>query len=77
MFQGKARKSWDLESTYAVRIVKVPFITRYVPTTHNMAKKLAKVGGRKGVFACYMYLKYNVTEGKPNYDLSLKFFFSC
>ena len=74
MFQGKAKKSWDPGNTYAVRVGnKVPFITRCGPTTHNMAKKLRKVGGRKGIFVCYMHYNDKVTEGKPNYEQTCKF----
>ena len=61
--QSKAMKSMDPGSTYKVTTVnKVPLITRYVPTTHNMAKRLGKVGGRKRGFVCYMYYNYKVTE---------------
>ena len=39
----------DLRNIYAVILVhKVPLITKYCLTTHNMAKKPGKVGGRKG-----------------------------
>ena len=71
-FQGKARKGWDLGNTYAVRVLyKVPFSTKL--TTHSMAKKMGKVGGRKEIFVCYMNYNDKVTEGKPNYEQNCKF----
>ena len=36
---------------------KVLLQTRYVVTTHNIAKKLGKVGGRKGVLVFNIYYK--------------------
>ena len=69
VFQGKARKGLDQESTSAVGVVSnVPLITKYVATTHNMAKKLGKVGGRKGGFVCCVYYTDKVPEGKQIMD---------
>ena len=75
MFQGKTRKVWELRSTYAVAVMnKVsPLMTRYVLTTHNTAKKLGKISGRRKDFVCFMYYNDKVTDEKPNYEQSCKF----
>ena len=63
---------WYQGSNYAVGVLNnVSLQTRYVPTTHNTAKKVGKAGDRKEVLVCYMYQTHNVTEGKPHYEQKL------
>ena len=73
----KSQEGLHPSSTHAVKVVnKVPHQTRYLPTTDNVAKKVGKVDGRRGILVCYMYYNDNITEGKPSYEQSCKFVYS-